>query len=228
MTKIDSAASALADGRAAVQKKAPNAAVSRHLILDVAAGLFAEKGFAETTMRQIAAKAGMQAGSVYYHFASKEQIFGEILTIAMRTIYTAVRGKVDDLGSEATAHDCLHAAIRAHLTVLYSNVHYTSLSGNFWGQLPVEVTQTTLPDRTVYEEYWNWLLRDAWAAGALNRGLSVPLVRPLILGSLNRTVTWFDPNRGNLYDLIATVLVMLDGIWAQLTPSRPSSGRRPK
>ena len=60
MTKIDSAASALADRRPTLQKKAPHAAVSRHLILDVAAGLFAEKGFAETTMRQIAAKAGIK------------------------------------------------------------------------------------------------------------------------------------------------------------------------
>ena len=64
MTKIDSAASALADRRPTLQKKAPHTAVSRHLILDVAAGLFAEKGFAETTMRQIAAKAGMQAVSI--------------------------------------------------------------------------------------------------------------------------------------------------------------------
>ncbi|GGO80565.1 TetR family transcriptional regulator [Marinobacterium nitratireducens] len=48
-------------------------------ILQVAAGLFAEQGFAETTMRQITAKAGVNLAAVNYHFGSKERL---ILAVA--------------------------------------------------------------------------------------------------------------------------------------------------
>ncbi|NVK39710.1 MAG: TetR/AcrR family transcriptional regulator [Oceanospirillaceae bacterium] len=48
-------------------------------ILHVAASLFAEQGFAETTMRQITAKAGVNLAAVNYHFGSKERL---ILAVA--------------------------------------------------------------------------------------------------------------------------------------------------
>lgn len=47
---------------------------TRRRILESALDLFREKGFAETTMREIAAAAGMATGAAYYYFASKEAI----------------------------------------------------------------------------------------------------------------------------------------------------------
>jgi len=49
-------------------------AETRQLILDCALGLFRRRGFEETTMRQIAAEAGLSLGAAYYYFASKEAI----------------------------------------------------------------------------------------------------------------------------------------------------------
>lgn len=50
----------------------PKSQVSRDLILRVAAQLFRQQGYSATTLRQIADKAGMKAGSIYYHFDSKD------------------------------------------------------------------------------------------------------------------------------------------------------------
>ena len=197
------------------RKKAQSGSVSRRLILDVAAGLFSEQGFTETTMRQIAAKVGMQAGSVYYHFNSKEQILSEILSIAVRSTYMAVRDSVEKLPPQATPRDRIVAALSSHLQALHGNIHYTSTNVKFLGQVPEEVEQNVQPDRAQYEDYWNQLLHDALAAGALQPNLSVPMLRPLILGSLNRTVVWFDPSRGNLDDLIATILTLFNGMWSR-------------
>ncbi|MDP1940010.1 MAG: helix-turn-helix domain-containing protein, partial [Gallionella sp.] len=58
---------------------APKSQVSRDLILRVAAQLFRQQGYSATTLRQIAEKAGMKAGSIYYHFDSKTAILDEIL-----------------------------------------------------------------------------------------------------------------------------------------------------
>jgi AcrR family transcriptional regulator len=47
---------------------------TKRKILDAALELFREKGFAQTTMRDIAEKAGMALGAAYYYFDSKEKL----------------------------------------------------------------------------------------------------------------------------------------------------------
>src|SRR5258708_36881416 len=48
--------------------------MSRAKLLSVSARLFAKGGFEATSMRDIAGKAGMLAGSVYYHFPSQNDL----------------------------------------------------------------------------------------------------------------------------------------------------------
>lgn len=48
---------------------------TRQRILESAYELFVEKGYQGSSMRDIAAKAGIKAGSIYNHFEGKEQIF---------------------------------------------------------------------------------------------------------------------------------------------------------
>ena len=66
--------------------------VSRQQILAVAATLFCARGYAGTSLRDIAAAAGMKAGSLYYHFASKEELTAEVLRIGVE------RGHRDPFG----------------------------------------------------------------------------------------------------------------------------------
>src|SRR5947209_17027405 len=47
---------------------------TRRQILDQAARLLRTNGYASTSLRDIAAATGMKAGSLYYHFASKEAL----------------------------------------------------------------------------------------------------------------------------------------------------------
>lgn len=57
-------------------------------ILDAAAQLFVERGFAATSTRAIADRVGIRQASLYYHFPSKEQILKVLL---MRTVEPSVR-----------------------------------------------------------------------------------------------------------------------------------------
>ncbi|MFD7246175.1 TetR/AcrR family transcriptional regulator [Streptomyces massasporeus] len=52
----------------------------REELLAIAARVFAEQGYNATTVRKIADAAGMLAGSLYYHFDSKESMLDEILS----------------------------------------------------------------------------------------------------------------------------------------------------
>lgn len=50
------------------------AEATRNRIVDIALDLFRRRGFEQTTMREIAAKAGVSLGSAYYYFESKEDL----------------------------------------------------------------------------------------------------------------------------------------------------------
>lgn len=56
----------------------PRTGGRREDVLDAALALFAERGFHGTAMPDIAARAGLAAGTIYRHFASKEALVNEV------------------------------------------------------------------------------------------------------------------------------------------------------
>src|SRR5689334_7706219 len=54
--------------------KSPKSDLTRERIYTAAMELFRAHGFAETTMRQVAEKAGVATGATYYYFQSKDDI----------------------------------------------------------------------------------------------------------------------------------------------------------
>src|SRR3954469_16806644 len=65
----------------------------RDELLAIAAGLFAEKGFKNTTVRDIADASGILSGSLYHHFDSKESMVDEIL----KTFQEELFGQYDEI-----------------------------------------------------------------------------------------------------------------------------------
>jgi len=77
------------------------------LILDEAARLFRERGYAATSMRDIAAAIDMLPGSLYYHFAAKEDLLVAVYEQRVRLITDKVRVAVarhDDSFAHGTHH----------------------------------------------------------------------------------------------------------------------------
>lgn len=71
-------------------KKKPQVTASperRRELLDTAAEVFAAQGYNATTVRKIADAAGMLAGSLYYHFDSKESMLDEILSAFLNELW---------------------------------------------------------------------------------------------------------------------------------------------
>src|SRR5260221_3682457 len=83
-------------------KRAKRAEVSRQQILDVAAKLFRARGYTETSLRDIGKQVGMKAGSLYYHFTSKEELAAEVLRIGVRRDHEVGVLALDGLRSDAT------------------------------------------------------------------------------------------------------------------------------
>ncbi|RSM61256.1 TetR family transcriptional regulator [Amycolatopsis sp. WAC 01376] len=72
---------------------------TRSLIVATALRLFGENGYDRTTMRAIAAEAGVSVGNAYYYFASKDQLiqgfYDEIARVHLTTAREAIEGERD-------------------------------------------------------------------------------------------------------------------------------------
>ena len=64
---------------------------TRQRILEVAARLFTERGYAGTSVRDIAAELGIANPSLYYHFRSKGDLLAELLSEPLERVEAAVR-----------------------------------------------------------------------------------------------------------------------------------------
>jgi AcrR family transcriptional regulator len=71
---------------------------TRRRILDTATELFNERGYARTSIRDIAEHIGMTKGSLYYHFASKDELLYAIIAPFVEAI-TKFLGAVHDAGT---------------------------------------------------------------------------------------------------------------------------------
>ncbi len=58
--------------------KKRGSAGTQKCILGAAEGLFAEAGYANTTIRQVAGRAGLSVGTIYLYFATKEELYSEL------------------------------------------------------------------------------------------------------------------------------------------------------
>ncbi|MEO7106775.1 MAG: helix-turn-helix domain-containing protein, partial [Rhodoferax sp.] len=91
----------------------------RLALLSSAAQLFRRKGFAATTTRDIAAAAGMQSGSPFYHFKSKDALLYAVMEEGMRSALGRQRAAVLAPGFASLAPAAqLRVLVNAHFDVL--------------------------------------------------------------------------------------------------------------
>jgi TetR/AcrR family transcriptional regulator len=70
----------------------PRVSATKQAILAAALELGALHGISGTTMDEVAERAGVAKGSVYYNFSSKDQLFGELITSGVSTLAETLRG----------------------------------------------------------------------------------------------------------------------------------------
>src|SRR5712672_2428673 len=118
--KVRSRRARIPEGRNANAPARPNEAaqpnLTREQILAAAARLIVSRGYAACTMRAVADQVQIKAGSLYYHFASKDQIIKEILNSGIVMLTEQVRRKLDALSDDAAFAERIEVAIEAHIS----------------------------------------------------------------------------------------------------------------
>lgn len=116
----------MAESATSKVSEAPRTAVGRDGVLDIAARLFREQGYGTVSLRKIAEAAGIKAGSIYYHFGSKDEIVAAVLDVGIHVVHENMRQAVSALPKDTGAETILRAAIGAHLRALLDLSDYTS------------------------------------------------------------------------------------------------------
>jgi AcrR family transcriptional regulator len=202
--------------------------VTRQRVLDAAAWLFRRHGYAAITLKDIAARAQMQAGSLYYHVDTKEDLVGAVLAAGVDAAFAATREAVDALGVGADPLARLRTAIAAHLRVVLAEHAYASANLRILGQVPDAVRERHLERQREYGDYWRGLFKDAAATGALRPGLDLSVIRMLTLGALNWSVEWYRDGGRSPNEIAAhAATLLLDGLIAR-APGRSTTAGQPQ
>jgi AcrR family transcriptional regulator len=162
----------------------------RAQIAAAAARLFAERGYAETSMRDIAAAVGMGLGAMYYHIDSKEELLARIHEEYVGSIVVELeRICAQDL----SAVDALHAA--GELMMRHLHTYRDHMVAFFTEQRRIrgERFAEVAARRRDFERLVEGLLQRGVDEGTL-RAHDLRLTTLAILGMFNYGHQWYRPD----------------------------------
>lgn len=188
------------------------AAATRAEILAAAARLFAEKGYTDCNLRELAERVGMKPGSFYYHFRSKEEILDALLDTSIQLISDAVRGAVAAADPEASVLSRLEAAMRAHITTFLTEADNSTAVMRVWEYLPPILKRRKRESRRAYAQIWYDLMEQGIREGVVRDDIELRVLVPFVLTGMNRAIEWFQPGRMSIAEVCdAAVRINLEG-----------------
>ncbi|MEU5833529.1 TetR/AcrR family transcriptional regulator [Streptomyces diacarni] len=187
---------------------------TRDKLFQAAVTLIAEQGFSSTTVEEIAERAGVAKGTVYYNFASKTELFEELLRHGVELLTTDLRQAAERTAERGGGRvDALDAMVRAGLVFIDHYPAFTQLyvaelwrTGRAWNDTLLMVRQEAV---AVVES----VLRAGVAEGELSEEIDVQLTAAALVGMvLVAALDWkaFQPER-SLEDVHAALSLLLQG-----------------
>ncbi|WP_052372139.1 TetR/AcrR family transcriptional regulator [Amycolatopsis taiwanensis] len=157
----------------------------------MSAELFATKGIASTTVRDIGNAAGVFPGSLYHHFTSKDELVAEILggyveEIRRRSEQAVLRG--------GSPKDTIRELIKETLTVIDEYPHPTAMLQNERGYLREHgLFEPIKKSSRAARSYWMKAIRAGIADGSFREDIPEEIFYRSVRESLWSSMHW--PNR---------------------------------
>lgn len=155
-------------------------------LLDAAARLFGSRGYAATSMRDIALEVRMLPGSLYYHFPSKEALLIEVYRKGVDELKASAERAME---KELDPWARLEALCRAHLETVLGDSNYANVLIRVLPDDIPEAAESLLVVREDYEQ----VFRAAVDHLPLVKSTDRHVLRLMLIGSLNWTALWFNP-----------------------------------
>ncbi len=186
---------------------------TRGEIQEAAKRLIALQGFTATTVRQIARKVKMKAGSLYYHYGGKDEILVDILDEGNRRLLDSANRVL--MRNPGDVPSTLRELIHEHIRVLAEDPAQFMVVTRELNRLKGGQRRRIVAQRDQYERV---------IQGVLVRGIREKSIRPCdvkiasfgLIASLNGVAYWFKPEGRLSIQQIAEEYsgVLLDGLRA--------------
>ena len=158
-------------------------------IIAIASNMFRERGFAATSMRDLAGEVGIEPASLYSHFRSKEHILHKICFDIADQFFEAIE-KINQL--RLPPDDKLREAIIIHVTVIKTNADAFAVFLNDWHFLGEPSRGEFKVARKNYESIFREILTDGVKAGIF-QDLDIKFMTLTLFSALNWIYHWFTP-----------------------------------
>lgn len=197
---------------AAKKSQVSPSAERRRELLAIAADVFAEQGYNATTVRKIADAAGMLAGSLYYHFDSKESMLEEIL----RTFLTELWDGYDSvLKAQLGPRETLEALVTESFREIDRHRAAVAIYQKESRHLVAQQRFQYLSDsQQRFEKAWLTTLERGVAEGVFRDDLDIRLAYRFVRDTVWVAASWYRPGGGHSPEEIARqyLSMVLDGI----------------
>lgn len=177
-------------------------------IIEAAVEVIAENGYHASQVSKIAKKAGVADGTIYLYFKNKEDILVSVFEEKMGQFIEQTEKSIEQ---KEDANKKLLALIEMHFQQLASNPHLAVVTQLELRQsnpeLRVKINQVLKPYLTLIDS----IIKEGMQDGLFRKELILPLVRQMIFGTLDETVTnWVMKERKyNLVDQAGDVHQLL-------------------
>ena len=187
----------------------------RRALIEQSARLFREKGYGNTTVRDIAAATGVHAGSWFYYFKTKQDILQAViehgLTVALADIEAI---DIEDL----PPREAMRQLVRAPLpTILAPHQDFIPVMLYEWRSLDAQAQERIIALKDRYEDIWTRVIDRLRASGEWAH--PTPVDRLLMFGALNWTAQWYQAGAGISIDALADQAVL----FILRTPPQPAA-----
>jgi AcrR family transcriptional regulator len=182
--------------------------VSQEDLLGVAADLFADRGYAATTVRDIAEAAGILSGSLYHHIDSKESILDAILSRFIARSLAAYEAVIaEGKGPKETFEELVRASLesmvegRAAILVYQNEARLLAARPRF---------SYLAEAQRKFEEIWTAVLEEGVKSGEFRASIDPKLVYRLVRDAVWTAPRWYRPGGSLKPDrIIAQYLAVL-------------------
>jgi AcrR family transcriptional regulator len=161
-------------------------------IYQAAIKAFAERGYLGTSLRSLAAEVGLEVGSLYRHFPSKEDLLYNIIRTASDDFYARLTEAVARAGEDPVSR--LRGLVEE--TARYHAVHRAQ---SFVGSVEIrELTRLhykhVIKQRNMVESLYKSLLAECVQAGYFPAGTNVSITANFLISVGTSVAAWFDPS----------------------------------
>jgi len=179
-------------------------------VVDSAAKLFSENGFAATSVREVAAGAQITKAGLYYHIREKEDLLYRICELSIAAV---LEGAYRALETEAAPRARLAALMRFHVGFFIDHRDNLTVLTREMGALSPGPRARIAKLEHEYLDLIRGIIRDGQAAGVF-RDLDPTVAAFSVLTLMNNLYDWYDPKgRVGPDDLVVQLqTILLEGL----------------